>query len=81
MYVIYWTHTGMELIGVNNPLMSWNTIMNANITKILCSIVDEELAIEIPIPDITRLNRMAARYIAPMHQVASAWGYACPHTF
>ncbi len=43
--------------------MSWNTIMKANITKMLCNIVEELLAIATPKPDITRLNRMAARYI------------------
>ena len=41
--------------------MSWNTTIKANITKMLCRMVADWLAINTPSPDMTRLNRMVAR--------------------
>lgn len=64
-YVTTRAHSGIESIGVKSPLISWNTIMQANITKMLCSMVADLLAIVNPSPDITRANSTAARYIKP----------------
>lgn len=60
-YVIICAQFGMELIGVKSPLINWKMIMKANITKILCNMVDDLLATTTPSPDITRLKRMTAR--------------------
>ena len=48
-------------MGVNRPPISWKMTMKANMTKMLCRRVDERLAMLTPNPDMTRVNRMAAR--------------------
>jgi hypothetical protein len=59
-YVIYCAHCGMESIGVISPLISWNMMMKKNITYMHCCMFDDPLAMVIPIPDMTRLNRNVA---------------------
>ena len=61
-YVMHCAHCGIDAMGVNNPLMSWNTMMKANMVNMLCSIVADILAMNTPRLDMTRLKRMAARY-------------------
>ena len=46
----------MESIGVISPLISWKMMMKKNITYILCCMVEEQLAMETPSPDITKLK-------------------------
>ena len=62
-YVMYCAHCGIESIGVISPLMSWKIMMKKNIMYMLCCMVEEQLAIAIPSPDMTKLKSNVATYI------------------
>ena len=53
--------SGIDLIGVKSPLISWKIMMKANMMKMLWSMVDERLAMVTPSHDMTRLNKIVAR--------------------
>ena len=58
---MYCAHRGIEAMGVNRPLINWKMMMKANIINMLCRIVADLLAMNTPNPDMTRLNKIAAR--------------------
>ena len=58
---MYCAHRGIEAMGVNSPLINWKMMMKANIINMLCRIVADLLAMNTPNPDMTRLNKIAAR--------------------
>ena len=54
-------HCGIESSGVNNPLISMNSITKKNITKMHCCIVSEIFATAMANPDIASAKTRAAK--------------------